>query len=190
MRTLNRSVVVGIVAVVLATAVIAAGLYALVAKGGKGVGNPGEGASTSEVPVAPRPDCPAGSVAGVELPCLGGQENAAAEAGITVVNLWAWWCEPCRAELPVVDEFAARHPEYTVVGVHADPSASRGADLLTQLGVHIPSYQDDSNAFAGTLGLPAVVPVTVVLRDGKQIAVFARTFDSVDAVNDAVGQVV
>ena len=84
-----------------------------------------------EKQVAQRPDCPAG----LDLPCLGGEVAGEAKE-ITVVNVWAWWCQPCRAELPVVEEFARAHPEYTVVGVHADGNAANGASLLLSL-IHI-----------------------------------------------------
>ena len=96
------------------------------------------------------------------------------------------WCDPCRAELPAVEEFARTHPEYTVVGVHADRNAGNGAALLEDLGVSLPSYQDDSGAFAAAQGLPPVVPVTVVLRGGEQVAVFAREFSSADELAEAV----
>lgn len=145
----------------------------------------------SEV-VAERPDCVGTGVAGVELPCLGGtagQVAADAEpAGTTatVVNLWAWWCGPCRDELPVFDEFAAAHPEYNVVGVHADPNPANGAAMLNDLGISLPSHQDDENLFAGTLGLPGVVPITVVLVDGEQVAMFPRPFESLAELETAV----
>lgn len=131
-----------------------------------------------------RPDCPAA----LDLPCLGG-EVAGQAKDVTVVNVWAWWCQPCRAELPAVDEFARTHPEYSVVGVHADGNAANGAALLEDLGVGLPSYQDDSGAFAAVQGLPPVVPVTVVLRGGQQVAVFAREFTSADELADAVAGV-
>ena len=134
-----------------------------------------------EKQVAQRPDCPAG----LDLPCLGGEVAGEAKE-ITVVNVWAWWCQPCRAELPVVEEFARAHPEYTVVGVHADQNAGNGAALLEEIGVDLPSYQDDSGAFAAEQGLPPVVPVTVVLRGGEQVAVFAKEFTSAEELAAAV----
>ena len=134
-----------------------------------------------EKQVAQRPDCPAG----LDLPCLGGEVAGEAKE-ITVVNVWAWWCQPCRAELPVVEKFARAHPEYTVVGVHADQNAGNGAALLEDLGVGLPSYQDDSGAFAADQGLPPVVPVTVVLRGGEQVAVFAKEFTSAEELAAAV----
>ena len=134
-----------------------------------------------EKQVAQRPDCPAG----LDLPCLGGEVAGEAKE-ISVVNVWAWWCQPCRAELPAVEEFARTHPKYTVVGVHADQNAGNGAALLEEIGVDLPSYQDDSGAFAAEQGLPPVVPVTVVLRGGEQVAVFAKEFTSAEELAAAV----
>lgn len=137
-----------------------------------------------------RPDCPAVNLGGMELECLGG-EIQPAQPQVTVVSLWAWWCEPCRAELPLFDQFAAAHPEYNVVGVHADQAAANGAKLLDDLDVAMPSYQDDSNSFAGNLGLPGVVPITVVFSsDGVMLGFIPKAFESVDELEAAVAEVV
>lgn len=144
--------------------------------------------------VAARPDCPAAGVGSVSLPCLGGTSGdtpAAREPAGTqaaVVNLWAWWCGPCRDELPVFDEFAAAHPEYNVIGVHADPNPANGAAMLDELGIELASYQDSDNLFAGTLGLPGVVPITVVIVDGEQVAMFPQPFESVAQLEQAVAE--
>lgn len=137
-----------------------------------------------------RPDCPAVNLAGVELDCLGG-EIQPAQQQVTVVNLWAWWCEPCRTELPLFDQLAAAQPEYNVVGVHADKASSNGAKLLDDLQVTLPSYQDDSNAFAGTLGLPGVVPITVVLSsEGEMLGFVPQAFEDYHELEQAVAGVV
>ncbi|BAU94683.1 thioredoxin-related protein [Corynebacterium suranareeae] len=139
--------------------------------------------------IAKRPDCVASGAAGVELPCLGG-ENGAGNELPTVVNLWAWWCEPCRAELPIFDEFEQAHPELNVVGVHADQNAANGAALLNDLGVNLSSYQDDSNLFAGTLGLPGVVPITIVVSpEGEVVGTFPQPFESIEDLENAVAGV-
>ncbi|MDO5372045.1 MAG: TlpA disulfide reductase family protein [Corynebacterium glutamicum] len=144
---------------------------------------------TSTSKITTRPDCVASGAAGVDLPCLGGANGVGNELA-TVVNLWAWWCEPCRAELPIFDEFATTHPELNVIGVHADQNAANGAALLEDLGVSLSSYQDDSNLFAGTLGLPGVVPITIVVSpEGEVVGTFPQPFESINDLEAAVAGV-
>jgi len=148
-----------------------------------------ESGSAGDQDVAERPDCPAGPIAGVDLECLGGddaREGDKADEGITIANVWAWWCEPCRAELPHLDEVAKSHPDWKVVGVHADKSAANGAAFLNDVGVDLPSFQDPDNSFAGTLGLPGVVPVTVILRDGEVVKQAAQPFTSAAEIEKTV----
>ena len=173
---MKRAIWVSVAVIVAVTLLVVAGARSLLVDD-QPTGDP----VAVEKQVPQRPDCPAG----LDLPCLGG--DVAGEAReITVVNVWAWWCQPCRAELPAVEEFARTHPEYTVVGVHADQNAGNGAALLEEIGVDLPSYQDDSGAFAAEQGLPPVVPVTVVLRGGEQVAVFAKEFTSAEELAAAV----
>ncbi|MDK8659462.1 TlpA disulfide reductase family protein [Corynebacterium sp. MSK204] len=148
-----------------------------------------ESGSAGDQDVAERPDCPAGPIAGVDLECLGGddaREGDKADEGITIANVWAWWCEPCRAELPHLDEVAKSHPDWKVVGVHADKNAANGAAFLNDVGVDLPSFQDPDNSFAGTLGLPGVVPVTVILRDGEVVKQAAQPFTSAGEIEKTV----
>lgn len=173
---MKRAIWVSVAVIVAVTLLVVAGARSLLVDD-QPTGDP----VAVEKQVPQRPDCPAG----LDLPCLGGDVAGEAKE-ITVVNVWAWWCQPCRAELPAVEEFARTHPEYTVVGVHADQNAGNGAALLEDIGVGLPSYQDDSGAFAAEQGLPPVVPVTVVLRGGEQVAVFAKEFTSAEELAAAV----
>lgn len=173
---MKRAIWVSVAVIVAVTLLVVAGARSLLVDD-QPTGDP----VAVEKQVPQRPDCPAG----LDLPCLGGDVAGEAKE-ITVVNVWAWWCQPCRAELPAVEEFARTHPEYTVVGVHADQNAGNGAALLEEVGVGLPSYQDDSGAFAAEQGLPPVVPVTVVLRGGEQVAVFAKEFTSAEELAAAV----
>ncbi|KQB84498.1 TlpA family protein disulfide reductase [Corynebacterium oculi] len=143
--------------------------------------------------VPPRPDCGALGVAGVELECLGAPRDSShvqpqdlSADAVTVVNVWAWWCGPCREELPVMERFAQAHPEYRVVGVHADARAASGAELLDELGVGLPSFQDDDNSFAGALGLPSVVPITVVVRAGEVVTMLPKAYSDVSELESDV----
>lgn len=149
----------------------------------------GDAKQEERAEVPPRPDCPNVTIQGVRLPCLGGKTKKEPQHPnkVTVVNMWAWWCGPCREELPAFAEYAHAHPEVNVIGVHADRDAARGAGMLGELGVDLPSLQDGSGEFQRALGLPGVVPVTVVLApDGHKLAVLPKTFASADALDRAV----
>lgn len=134
----------------------------------------------------------------VRIPCLTNGRQDAGEATVadalvgkpTVLNIWAWWCQPCRAELPHVAQLAADHPEWNVVGIHADPRAQAGLDMLSELGVdNLPSFQDGDNRVAGAVGVPSVIPTTVVLRpDGTVAARLVQVFGSEQELEAAVVQ--
>ncbi|RDH11274.1 TlpA family protein disulfide reductase [Tsukamurella pulmonis] len=139
------------------------------------------------------PPCPAGigatALAGKPLTCLGDGapvDLAAAGGKPVLLNIWAWWCGPCRVELPVLAEVAARAGDRLgVLGVHADPNAVAGLDLLAELKVALPTVQDPQGVVATTLGAPRAYPVTVLLRaDGTVAGVHAQPFTSVDEVAD------
>lgn len=200
---MNRNFLLGVGAIVLTTVLVIIGTMKLfdVAPGPDATPEPtvSTAASQEATPeqadnVAPgsRPDCPVHAIGGVELPCLGGneaQESAPGPNDVTVVSLWAWWCAPCREELPLLEEYAAAHPELSVVGVHADQKAAAGVALLDELGVDLPSYQDSTGAFAAAQNLPQVVPILMVFRGEQRIGMFAKPFTSVEEIEAAVEEV-
>ena len=85
--------------------------------------------------------------------------------------------------------FADAHPDISVVGVHADKNAANGVALMNDLDVRFPSYQDDVNRFAGLLGLPGVVPILLVYKQGQPVGMFPHAFNSLEELEDAVSGV-
>ena len=116
--------------------------------------------------------------------------NIAEDEAVTIVNMWAWWCQPCREEIPYLEEVQKQHPEWQVVGVHADQNAKNGAGMLDEMGVDFVSYQDSHNKFATELGLPGVIPITIVYVGDTQKKVFAQPFRSADEIIESIEGVV
>ena len=177
----------------LVAVVILGALVLNIMRGGEdasSVSSGGEDTTTAAPVLAARPECPAPRVAGVALPCLG-QASYGTDSATewTVVTVWAWWCGPCRDELPYFVQLKQDYPDLTVVGVHADTSPTKGVAFLEAMGIDLPSYQDDANLFAGTLGLPGVIPQTLVLRGDDVVATFIKPMTSYEELEAAVQEV-
>lgn len=75
---------------------------------------------------------------------------------VTVVNLWAMWCAPCRVEMPTLARLAAAYPEgeLAVLAINVDTGADAIAEARSFLGVNEPL------AFHGDAGfkLPFLFP--------------------------------
>jgi thiol-disulfide isomerase/thioredoxin len=105
-----------------------------------------------------------------------------------VLNLWAYWCGPCADELPALQEYQRRVGESVeVVTVHQDENETAGLLRMAELGVRLPVLQDGRRSIAAALGVPNVMPATVVLRrDGSVAKVLPQPFTSADEVAAAV----
>ena len=106
-----------------------------------------------------------------------------------VLNLWAYWCAPCAAELPAMAEYQRRvGSDVMVVTVHQDENETAGLLRLAELGVRLPTLQDGSRRVAAALGVPNVMPATVVLdSDGSVAKTLPRAFATADEIMAAVG---
>lgn len=91
---------------------------------------------------------------------------------IVVINAWASWCEPCRAEMPAfVDLDATADPdEVAVIGLNVSDEPAAAEEFVDELGMPFPSVVDREGAILATLpGIPPKsLPSTVILdRDGR-----------------------
>lgn len=141
---------------------------------------------------APGAGTAAGPLAGVTLDCLADGRpldlGAALAGKPAVLDVWAWWCGPCREELPAMAEYAARAGDaVTVLTVHADPQTGGGLARLADYGVRLPGVADPSGRVAALTGAPQVLPTTILVRaDGTVAATLAEPFTSADDIAAAV----
>jgi cytochrome c biogenesis protein CcmG/thiol:disulfide interchange protein DsbE len=92
-----------------------------------------------------------------------------------VINKWASWCSPCRAEFPVFQQVAtARGRSVAFLGLDANDKAPAAERFLAQRPLPYPSYDDPGQRLARTLKAPDVAPVTVFL-DAKGRTAFIHS---------------
>jgi peroxiredoxin len=83
---------------------------------------------------------------------------------IVVLNLWASWCPPCRAEMPDLEKLHQAYASRGVVvlGVDQGESADRARAFATSLRITYPVLIDDGQQYGlvyAALGLPTTVVV-------------------------------
>ena len=88
-----------------------------------------------------------------------------------VINKWASWCGPCRAELPILQEIATeRGKEIAFVGVNARDKRPAAERFIARYPAPYPSYEDPDETIARTLKAPSNFPVTLFVdADGKTV---------------------
>ncbi|USY20939.1 TlpA family protein disulfide reductase [Nocardiopsis exhalans] len=97
------------------------------------------------------------------------------EGEILVLNVWASWCGPCRAEQPVLDEVHAEYGDFGVdfLGVNIKDNETAAIAYTNSKGVLYPSLYDQPGeipqAFRGTVP-PRAIPSTLVIDPDGNIA--------------------
>ncbi|WP_392664150.1 DsbE family thiol:disulfide interchange protein [Amaricoccus sp. B4] len=87
--------------------------------------------------------------------------------GIKLVNFWASWCAPCRAEHPVLMELGT--PERPVIGINYKDSPEKAAAFLAELGNPYAMVGEDASGRTGIDWGIYGVPETFVVGPGGKI---------------------
>jgi thiol-disulfide isomerase/thioredoxin len=94
---------------------------------------------------------------------------------VVVLNAWASWCEPCKAETPSLVRSAARFSpdDVAFIGLDAFDSKDAADTFVTEYGMSYPSLFDPDGSILGSLpGVPPkAVPSTLILDREGRIAV-------------------
>jgi thiol-disulfide isomerase/thioredoxin len=102
---------------------------------------------------------------------LGGGEFNYSIGKVTVVNVWASWCSPCRAEAPTLQEFASKNPDIQFVGIFTRDNLSSAISFVNRFNLTYPTLIDDAVIASFRGSLPAnAIPTTLIIDSKGRVA--------------------
>lgn len=111
-------------------------------------------------------------VPAVQLACFdGGAPASLASVGKpTIVNLWAAWCEPCRTELPAIQQFADRAGDRVkVIGVATADSHASAQSFIEDNKLTMTMLEDPDRRLLTAVHRSAL-PATLFITAGGTLA--------------------
>lgn len=108
---------------------------------------------------------------------------------VVILNFWASWCEPCIAEMPmlnrVADEFAGQ--DVVVVGVNVWDNRDAALGFVDDLNITYQVVEDDpSTSIAVEYGLTGVPETFVINPDGEIVTFFRGEFSNAQQIRDMI----
>lgn len=90
-----------------------------------------------------------------------------AGAKMTLVNLWATWCGPCREEMPALERLHKKYKAqgFLVVGIDIDESAEQVNRFLGKNKLAYPTLLSTANKTVAALGGLEALPTSLLLDE-------------------------
>lgn len=90
---------------------------------------------------------------------------------IVVLNVWASWCSPCRAEAPLLEDFAQNRSDIQFIGVNTRDNVTSAKSFIKRFAITYPTLSDDSilTKFRNSL-TPNAIPTTLIIDKNGLVA--------------------
>ena len=81
-----------------------------------------------------------------------------------IINVWASWCGPCRAEMGSLEQLSRRFggKQFNIIGISTDDEASAAAAFIKQSQITFENYLDSKVFLENMLGA-STIPLTILV---------------------------
>jgi thiol-disulfide isomerase/thioredoxin len=108
---------------------------------------------------------------------------------IAVVNVWASWCSPCRAEVPTLVALAESFPEVQFMGILTRDNLANAEVFARQKAVEYPNFIDDALLLGFRNTLPAnAIPTTLLLDKQGRVAARVSGAVTIASLSDLINR--
>ena len=131
----------------------------------------------------------------VEAPVLSGMTlsgtNYTYSVGkVAVVNVWASWCSPCRAEAPTLVALAQKYSDVAFIGILTRDNPATAEAFQRRFSLPYPTLIDDSLLIGFKGSLPAnAIPSTVLIDKAGRVAARISGAVTVASLSDLIERV-
>jgi thiol-disulfide isomerase/thioredoxin len=109
-----------------------------------------------------------------------------------IINVWASWCGPCRAEMGSLQRLAQRYngKEFNVIGISTDDYRNKAEAFIRQTGITFENFLDHRLLLENMLGANTI-PLTIFVDANGRVLIKVRgahVWDSPQNIK-AIGEV-
>lgn len=109
-----------------------------------------------------------------------------------IINIWASWCGPCRAEMGSLERLALRYngKDFNIIGISTDDYRNKATALIKQTGITFENFLDYKLLLENMLGAKTIPLTLLVDADGRILKKIrgVRKWDSAEMI-DAIAAV-
>lgn len=103
-----------------------------------------------------------------------------------IINVWASWCPPCRAEMGSLERLSHRYAgkQFNMIGISIDDDANAASAFLLQAGITFDNYLDHKLTLENMLGANTIPLTVLVDAKGRILKKFhgGRQWDSPESI--------
>jgi peroxiredoxin len=105
------------------------------------------------------------------LPALSGETIRLSDlqGQVVLVNLWATWCPPCKAEMPTINDFYQEHQEagFTALMANVQEDGETVQAFITANGFSFPVLLDGQGELMKLYGVRGLPTTFIIDRNGR-----------------------